>query len=180
MQPDRLGSRIAKALVRLLTRPPSSRAGRSRPLRRASHDPGPLTEVVGYPGDFMGIVDITYAPNLDGDADPGEVVWGWIPYEDDHRKGKDRPALVIGRDGVWLVALMLTSRDKDHSAGAADRHEVWVDIGSGSWDRERRPSEVRVDRVIRLAASAVRREGAVLDRRRFETVAAAVRQQRGG
>jgi len=121
-------------------------------------------------------VDISYCPDLDGDADPGEVVWGWIPYEDDHSKGKDRPSLVIGRDGRWLLVLMLTSKDKDRSDGAENRHEIWVDIGSGPWDRERRPSEVRVDRVIRLAEGAVRREGAILDEKRFETVAAAVRR----
>lgn len=120
-------------------------------------------------------MDISYCPDLDGDADPGEVVWGWIPYEDDHSKGKDRPSLVIGRDGQWLLVLMLTSKDKDRSDGAENRHEIWVDIGSGPWDRERRPSEVRVDRVIRLDEGAVRREGAILDEKRFETVAAALR-----
>ncbi len=120
-------------------------------------------------------MDISYCPDLDGDADPGEVVWGWIPYEDDHSRGKDRPSLVIGRDGRWLLVLMLTSKDKDRSDGAENRHEIWVDIGSGPWDRERRPSEVRVDRVIRLAEGAVRREGAILDEERFETVAAALR-----
>lgn len=159
MDPGRLGSRIAKKLSRLLTRG-------AVPAQQAS----------AYPGDYTGVVDITYAPHLDGDADPGEVVWGWIPYEDDHRRGKDRPSLVIGRDGKWLLVLML-SRDSDRSEAANERGEVWVDIGSGPWDRERRPSEVRVDRVIRLAQHAVRREGAILDRHRFAAVAAAVRRE---
>lgn len=161
MDPGRLGSRIAKTVSRLLTRT-------GVPTQRGA----------GYPGDYTGVVDIRYAPHLDGDADPGEVVWGWIPYEDDHRKGKDRPSLVIGRDGRWLLVLMLTSRDTDRTDAADQRHEVWVDIGSGPWDRERRPSEVRVDRIIRLDQDAVRREGAVLDRDRFEAVAAAVRLSR--
>lgn len=86
---------------------------------------------------------------------------------------------MIGRDRTWLLALMLTSKDKATSAGAERRHEVWVDIGSGPWDRQQRPGEARVDRVIRLAESAVRREGAILDRRRFDAVVAAVRQARG-
>lgn len=159
MKPGPLGSRIAKAVAGLLTRPP----------RAATR----------YPGDYTGTVDIRYCPDLDGAADPGEVVWGWIPYEDDHSKGKDRPSLVIGRDGIWLLVLMLTSKDKDRSDGAEDRHEVWVDIGSGQWDRERRESEVRVDRVIRLAEDDVRREGAILGEKKFDTVAAAVRLQRG-
>ncbi len=159
MRPGPLGSRIAKAVAGLLTRP-----------QQTAH---------AYPGDYPGPVDIQYCPDLDGAPDPGEVVWGWIPYEDDPRRGKDRPSLVIGRDGRWLLALMLTSRDKDRSDGDENRHEVWVDIGSGGWDRDRRPSEVRVDRVIRLAEDAVRREGAILDQKRFDTVAAAVRNQRG-
>ena len=45
---------------------------------------------------------ISYEPEIgDGYADPGEVVWGWVPYEDDETQGKDRPVLVIGqRAGV--------------------------------------------------------------------------------
>ncbi len=159
MKPGPLGSRIARAITGLLTRPPRA--------------------TTAYPGDYTGRVDITYSPDLDGNADPGEVVWGWIPYEDDHSAGKDRPALVIGRDGSWLLVLMLTSKDKDRSEGAENRRELWVDIGSGSWDRDRRASEVRIDRVIRLAETAVRREGAILDANRFETVAEAVQRDRG-
>ncbi|MDN6529438.1 MAG: type II toxin-antitoxin system PemK/MazF family toxin, partial [Brevibacterium sp.] len=41
-----------------------------------------------YPGDYRGAVNVSYAPDLDGDADPGEVVWGWVPYEEDHSQGK--------------------------------------------------------------------------------------------
>ncbi|MDE0775631.1 MAG: hypothetical protein OSB43_05075, partial [Nocardioides sp.] len=50
---------------------------------------------------------------------------------------------------------------------------------TGGWDRQRRPSEVRLDRVLRLAPDAVRREGAALDRARFDQVAAAVRETLG-
>lgn len=170
MQPGRLGARLARSFVGLLTR--------QRPRSLATG--GTVAPGADYPGDFQGSVDIRYSPDLDGQADPGEVVWGWIPFEDDSSRGKDRPALVIGRDRKWLLALMLTSKDKDHSDGAADRHEVWVDIGSGSWDRERRASDVRVDRIIRLAESAVRREGAILPRETFDIVAAAVRLNRPG
>ena len=125
-----------------------------------------------YPGDHEGPVDVVYAPAVDGAPDPGEVVWTWVPYEEDHSKGKDRPVLLIGRDGPWLLALQMTSRD--HALDAEQearwgRH--WMDIGSGAWDRRRRPSEVRLDRIIRVAPGQVRREGAVLDRRRFEAVA---------
>ena len=77
-------------------------------------------------------------------------------------------------------ALPLTSKDHDRDAAqeaALGRH--WIDIGSGAWDPRGRPSEVRVDRVIRVDPDRVRREGAVLDRARFEAVAQAVRLSRG-
>ena len=36
-----------------------------------------------------------YAPEIDGEPDPGEVVWAWVPYEDDPSQGKDRPVLLL-------------------------------------------------------------------------------------
>ena len=125
-------------------------------------------------------VRIDYAPQLDGEPDPGEVVWTWVPYEEDPGQGKDRPVLVIGRDGADLVALMLTSKDHDRDAADEARHgRVWMDLGSGAWDSRRRPSEVRLDRLLRLDPEAVRREGAVLDRARFERVVARLRDEQG-
>ena len=127
----------------------------------------------GYPGDFTGPLVPAYDPHPDGRPDPGEIVWTWVPFEEDHRQGKDRPVLLVGRDGPWLLALQLTSKDHD---GYPSRRggPRWVDIGSGAWDRQRRPSEVRVDRVVRVDPRAVRREGAVLAPARFEAVARAV------
>ncbi len=31
---------------------------------------------------------VEYSPDIDGDADPGEVVWAWVPYEDDPIEGQ--------------------------------------------------------------------------------------------
>ena len=120
---------------------------------------------------------VSYAPRADGRPDPGEVVWGWVPFEDDPQRGKDRPLLLIGRREGRLLGLMLTS--KDHDRDAADearwgRH--WMDVGTGGWDRERRPSEVRLDRLLDLAPDAVRREGAALDRATFDRVVAAAQR----
>lgn len=122
----------------------------------------------GYPGDFRGPLTPTYAPDPDGEPDPGEVVWTWVPFEEDHRRGKDRPVLLVGHDGPWLLGLMLSSRDHDVRPGPPD--ERWLDLGTGAWDARRRPSEVRLDRVIRIDPREVRREGAVLDRARFDAV----------
>ncbi|OMQ14809.1 growth inhibitor PemK [Modestobacter sp. VKM Ac-2676] len=130
--------------------------------------------------DHEGPLELDYRPRDDGRPDPGEIVWAWVPYEEADGRGKDRPVLVVGRDGEALLGLMLTSRDHDRDAADEARHgRHWVDIGSGSWDRRGRPSEVRVDRVLRLAAGDVRREGATLDRARFDVVATEVRRRHG-
>ena len=118
---------------------------------------------------------ITYAPDLDGAADPGEIVWSWVPYEEDHSRGKDRPVLIVDRAQEWLLCVMLTSKDHDTATHDDPRY---VDVGTGGWDRSGRPSEARIDRVIPVRPDAVRREGAVLDRARFEAVAAELTRRR--
>ena len=130
----------------------------------------------GYPGDFRGAVTVTYAPHPDGAPDPGEVVWAWVPYEEDHARGKDRAVLLIGHQGSHLLGLMLTSRDHDQDVHPSNDY---VDIGAGAWDRQSRPSEAKLDRIVQIRADGIRREGAVLDRRRFELVAAALRRRHG-
>ena len=122
---------------------------------------------------------VEYAPELDGEPDPGEVVWAWVPYEDDPSRGKDRPVLVVGRNGDTLLALQLTSQDHDLDAEDEARYgRYWMDVGAGGWDRDRRPSEVRLDRLLHLDAHTVRREGAVLDRAVFDDVIRAVHTRR--
>jgi len=121
---------------------------------------------------------VSYAPQHDGQPDPGEVCWAWVPFEEDDGRGKDRPVLILGRetDGGFL-ALMLTSKDHDRDAAQEARWgRHWMDVGAGAWDRRGRPSEVRLDRLLRLPASGVRREGAALDRRTFDRVVAAARE----
>src|SRR6185312_4516876 len=98
------------------TAPPKGGAG-TRPGTGKGSRPASKTTITGlsapYPGDFSGTSTVTYAPKPDGAADPGEIVWTWVPYEEDYSQGKDRPVLVVGRNGRRLLALMLTS--KDHS-----------------------------------------------------------------
>lgn len=121
-------------------------------------------------------IDVTYAPRADGRPDPGEVVWGWVPYEDDPSRGKDRPVLLVGVQDGALLGLMLTSKDHDRDAADEARWgRYWMDVGSGAWDRARRPSEVRLDRLVRLDPRAVRREGAALDPATFARVIDAAR-----
>lgn len=117
-------------------------------------------------------VRFDYAPRRDGRPDPGEIVWAWVPYEEQDGRGKDRPVLIVSRDRDELHGLMLTS--KDHNRDAADEARwgrFWMDVGSGLWDGKGRPSEVRLDRILRLTIGSVRREGAALDRDIFLRVA---------
>jgi hypothetical protein len=101
------------------------------------------------------------------------VVWTWVAYEDDPRRGKDRPVLVVGRRGSTLLGLMLSSQDE------RDGQRGWLPLGPGAWDREQRPSWVRLDRVLEVPEAGIRREGAVLDRTRFDRVASALRADHG-
>jgi len=150
-------------------RPKAQRPAAATPKRGAKHPAttAPTFQGERYPGDYTGPIDFQYSPKPNGAPDPGEVVWGWVPYEEDHARGKDRPVLLIGRDGRWLLGLMLTSKD---NTNGRHRNEDYLDIGSGAWDRQGRASEVKLDRVISLSPSAVRREGAVLERERFKLV----------
>ncbi|MGO0577450.1 type II toxin-antitoxin system PemK/MazF family toxin [Ornithinimicrobium panacihumi] len=149
--------------------------GRALRQRPGAQEPGPA-EDLEPPEDLY-----TYSPVDDEHPDPGEVVWAWVPFEENARKGKDRPVLVIGRDGATLLALQLTSKDHDRDAAQeAAAGRLWMDIGAGGWDRYRRPSEARVNRILRLEESAVRRAGVALDREIFEEVLAQVRRHDGG
>ncbi|MDH6282734.1 hypothetical protein M2284_002528 [Rhodococcus sp. LBL1] len=112
---------------------------------------------------------IEYAPSLDGQADPGEIVWTWVTYEEDPSQGKDRPVLVVGRDGHTLLGLMLSSNSR------RDDDSNWLPLGAGHWDAENRPSWVRLDRVLDVPEAGIRREGAILDRDRFDAVATRLR-----
>lgn len=114
---------------------------------------------------------IVYAPDLDGRADPGEIVWTWVVFEDDPTRGKDRPVLVVGRDRQTLLGLMLSSQQ--YHSDDPD----WVGIGAGPWDHEGRPSWVRLDRVLDVPEEGIRREGAIVERAIFDLVAARLRAE---
>lgn len=113
---------------------------------------------------YHGRVVPGYAPEMDGEPDPGEIVWAWVAYEEDPNVGKDRPLVVIGRaaDGSGaMVAMLLSSQDHEGD-------DDWVLLGAGAWDRDRRESWVRVDRMLAVPANGIRREGAVLQRDRYD------------
>ena len=119
----------------------------------------------------------SYTPAMDGDADPGEVVWTWVPYQEDATVGKDRPAVVIGAQGDGVYILQLTSKNHTRDAAqeaAAGRY--WLDIGAGDWDCKSRPSEVRLDRALWVKATDVRREGSILPKATWQLIVDALKE----
>lgn len=152
---------------------PAPRAGRTGVHGTAAQQgPRPTKD---YPGDYDRRPQLSYDPHPDRMADPGEVVWTWVPFEEDYSQGKDRPVLIVGRDGDWLLGLMLTSQDHDDRADREHREgRWWCNIGSGDWDSRHRDSEVRTDRILRVDPDNVRRLAGRLAKDRFDVVAAEV------
>ncbi|MFB2584511.1 type II toxin-antitoxin system PemK/MazF family toxin [Herbiconiux liukaitaii] len=140
---------------------PSESPGRSGRTATAEVDPR-----------RVGAVDLSYRPRNDRQADPGEIVWTWVPYEENDGRGKDRPVLVVAREaGGTLLGLPLTS--KPHDRGD------FVGIGSGAWDAEGRPSWVLLGRVLRVHQAGVRRAGVAVGARPFAAVSAALTSRYG-
>jgi hypothetical protein len=178
-------ARLLRDLVRTLLTPPKRRRDDDRPARPAQpvqadhHDRGEGGEE--SPGQFgpgatteahsVGTVHTSYNPSTDGDPDPGEIVWTWVPYEENDGRGKDRPVLIVAKEPPGtLLAVQLTSKDHD---GERD----WVGVGAGRWDGEHRPSWVDISRVLRVHPGGMRREAAALGRDQFDGVIAALRER---
>jgi hypothetical protein len=157
----RFGASLRKAWSNGLSSVSGGR-GAATPTATSTATPRPAVAARREPGR----VTIEYSPHLDGDADPGEVVWTWVPYEDDPSQGKDRPVVIIGRAGSDLAGVPLTS--KDHHRGDE------VAVGTGDWDKSRRPSFAKVDQLLTVDPKAVRREGSALSRAHFDEVVAGV------
>ena len=60
----------------------------------------------------------------------------------------------------------LTSKDHQDDRYA----DEWVDVGTGPWDRQGRPSQANASRLLRYKPGEVRREGGTLPRDRFDAV----------
>lgn len=116
---------------------------------------------------------IGYAPDPDGDPDTGEIVWTWVPYDENDGRGKDRPVLVIARqDEDRVYAVRLTSK-----AHEGDRD--FLAIGPGEWDSRGRPSWVDIEQIYSVHRDGMRREASALDPDRFVHVADALHRRYG-
>lgn len=136
--------------------------GRSRGTETVRIDPDRITDL-----------QVAYAPQRDGAPDAGEIVWTWVPYEENDGRGKDRPVLVIGRESAERVfAVRMTSKPHD---GERD----FLSIGTGAWDSQGRESWVDVEQLYSVHERGLRREAAVLDRGRYDRVGAALTRRYG-
>ena len=116
---------------------------------------------------------MAYVPSTNGNPDPGEIVWTWVPYEERDGRGKDRPVLLVAAEpGGTTLAVQLTSRPH---GGDAD----FVAIGRGRGDIEERPSWVGLERVFRVHPDGMRREASALDPGGFQKVADALGSRYG-
>jgi len=131
------------------------------------------SETVRIDPERIGDLEVAYSPSRDGAPDSGEVIWTWVPYEENDGRGKDRPVLVIGRESAERVyAVRMTS--KPH-----DRDRDYLSIGSGGWDSQGRESWVDIEQLYSVHESGMRREAAVLDRGRYDRVAEALVRRYG-
>ena len=145
--------------------PPSKQSQQSKQSKpaRARRPSAPATDstLVG--------ATIEYNPDLDGDADPGEIVWTWVPWEEDPTQGKDRPVVIVGRRSGMLIGVPLTSKRRSD--------ELQVSVGTGPWDREGRPSYAKLDRILEIDPTQVRREGSILARSYFDQIVTVLRSR---
>lgn len=168
---------------RTTARRPTASTPRGREVAGGRRSAAPATDELGRSGADatvevdarrIGRVRMSYNPVVDGDPDPGEIVWTWVPYEENDGRGKDRPVLIVAStaDGRQLLAVQLTSKDHD-----GDRD--YVAIGAGGWDGEGRASWAKLDRVFLVRPGGMRREAAALDRARYDLVATALSARYG-
>ncbi len=108
-----------------------------------------------------------YAPSRNGEPNPGEVIWTWVPYVENDGRGKDRPVLVIADLGLGEFAgCYLTSQ----------QHRGFVSVGTGEWDSSRRESFLNPERLLRVHSAGMRREGGRVTERGFDSAIVAVRR----
>lgn len=153
----------------------SGKKTRAKANQHATHsrtaESGRFRDEDGSPGQFgisatrdataeeKSAMRVSYAPDTDGDPDPGEVVWTWVPFVEHDGRGKDRPVLVVGRiDSDAVAACYLSTK----------HHDGFINIGAGPWDSQGRESFLNPARVLRVTAAGMRREASIMPKDRFD------------
>ncbi|MGO2051086.1 MAG: type II toxin-antitoxin system PemK/MazF family toxin [Microbacterium sp.] len=173
-----LADLVIRALSNRSSRIPNQEPGRSGASLRAEALQAEVgrrqgSETVQIDPERIPGLHVDYSPSKDGAPDSGEVIWTWVPYEENDGRGKDRPVLVIGRrDADRVYAVRMTSK-------AHDRDRDYLSIGSGAWDSQGRESWVDIEQLYTVHTDGMRREAATLDRKRYDRVAQALVQRYG-
>jgi hypothetical protein len=180
---DLVGRLLAKEDPKRPTRPrhpdavlrPDGRAGAGSSGRTDEVSPGRTrgSETIEVDPERVGDVNVGYSPSRNGQPDSGEVIWTWVPYEENDGRGKDRPVLVIGRQSADRVyAVRMTSK-------AHDGDRDFLSIGSGAWDSQGRESWVDIEQLYSVHHDGMRREAAMLDKGRYGRVTEALIRRYG-
>lgn len=157
-----------------------SRAKAPTKSRGGAGLPGPNERAVEYDIERFGLPDFDYEPERNGAPDPGEVVWTWVPFDENDGRGKDRPVLVLAETEEHLIFGQMTSKDNTRDADwEAKWGRHWMDVGSGAWDHKGRPSEVRLDRLLVAHMDQIRREGSFLRKDIYDDVVRALKNLHG-
>ena len=109
--------------------------------------------------------NIYYAPDMDGNTEPGEVVWVTVPSQ----PPSERSMLVVGREQHDVMGLLI-SPGAEHAEDSR-----WLGIGAGEWDASGAPCWVRLDKTLFVPETDVHRRGTTVPRPRFDRVATRLR-----
>lgn len=114
---------------------------------------------------------VFFTPDMDGQVDSGEVVWVCTPGETAHCAPQERAILVIARTRTEVIGLLI-SPNPQHTT-----EDNWLEIGTGEWDEDGRECWIRMDRVIEVPETQIRRQGTLFPPRRFERIANQLRTE---
>ncbi|AKE39686.1 PemK-like protein [Corynebacterium camporealensis] len=112
-----------------------------------------------------------FAPDIDGQADSGEVVWVWAPSDGKQAPPRERAVLLIGRTHTTVLGLLI-SANPEHG-----EEDNWLEIGAGEWDESGRQCWIRLDRILEVSEEEVRRQGTLFPERRFQRIANRLRSR---
>ncbi|WP_297007116.1 type II toxin-antitoxin system PemK/MazF family toxin [uncultured Corynebacterium sp.] len=113
---------------------------------------------------------VIYAPDMDGQVDPGEVVWyGVVRTRDD--TPELRACLIVGRNEHTLLGLLISSNPEHRT------EDNWISIGTGLWDPKGNKCWVRVDRIVEIPEARIQRRGVSMPERRYDRIAGELRSR---
>ncbi|AGP30399.1 hypothetical protein A606_03740 [Corynebacterium terpenotabidum Y-11] len=115
---------------------------------------------------------LIYAPEMDGQADPGEVVWFRVVRTKD-AEPELRACLVVGRNEHTLLGMLISSNPEHRT------EDNWIPIGTGLWDTKGNKCWVRVDKIVEIPESQIQRRGVSMPERRYDRIAAHLRTHHG-